>query len=121
MGNTLFEHLHQAGLANPRLTAEQDHLPHAISHMPPAFVKQGHFGVAPHERCQTVHRRHLKPMLYAAFLQHLISLDRRSDAFERMWPQVCDGEIPRTSWYVAHSSRPCWAWRGPRAGPPHWG
>ena len=67
VGNTLFEHLHQAGLANPRLTTEQDHLSHAISHMPPAFVKQGHFRVAPHERCQTMHRRHLKSMLQAAF------------------------------------------------------
>ena len=93
-GNTLFEHLYQAGLTNTRLTAEPDHLPHAISDMLPTFVQHGHFSVAPHEWGQTVHRRHLKPMLYAAFLQHLIRLDRRRNAFECMQPQVCNSEIP---------------------------
>jgi hypothetical protein len=93
VGNPLFEHLHQAGLANPRLTTEHDYLPQAISHMPPTFVKQGHFSVAPHKGRQTVYRRYLKPMLHTTFLEHLIHLDRRSNAFDCMCPEVCDGEI----------------------------
>ena len=69
-----FEHLHEARLANPRLTTQDDHVPHAVLDLGPAFLQQRHFRGAPNQRCQPVRRCHVEPGLRRTGVQNAIDL-----------------------------------------------
>src|SRR5262249_12663913 len=72
--NVLFQHLHQAGFANARLTAEQPYLPQPRAGLLPAPLKQAHFFVPPYKRGQATRRNNVEPSLRPTLVQHLVDL-----------------------------------------------
>jgi len=83
----LFEHLHEARFPNAGLTVDQHHLAQPILDLGPALPEEGHFGVAPDQRCQASDGPHVEPGLGLARVQHPIHPQWVGQPFEVLHPQ----------------------------------
>src|SRR5580700_11545106 len=68
----LLKHLHQAGFAYARLTAQQYDLPLARLSACPSLSQQAQFAFSSDQRCQPALNRHIKPALSLALMRDSI-------------------------------------------------
>ena len=77
----VLQHLHQARFANPRLTAEQHHLPLPRPGLRPALLQQRHLFFPAHQRCQSARGDRLQAALHITLAQDAIHGYGRCHAF----------------------------------------
>ena len=53
VGNMIFQHLHQSGLANAWITREYDHVPVSSFDLLPTLYEQPYFLLPTDQRCQS--------------------------------------------------------------------
>src|SRR5215510_11876009 len=84
----LFQHLHQAGLADAGLAAKQDDLSGSRLGLRPALSQEPNLLLAAHQWGQSGGDRYLKAALHATLPQHLVDRDRGGNALERVKAEV---------------------------------
>src|SRR5262245_52426435 len=91
--HTLAECLYQTRFTDAGLAAQQHHLAPTFLALPPALEQQRHFRLTAHQGREAAGLRHLQATLRRTFPQDTIHLERRSQALERVCPQVLTRKV----------------------------
>jgi hypothetical protein len=92
-GELLFHDLHQAGFANPGLTAEYHHLPQPVCGLSPPLAQQGAFHVPAHKGSQRTLGHYLEAGLDLAVSEHVVRRARCVRGCEWGYGDLLPGEI----------------------------
>ena len=87
------QHLHEAGFAHPRLSAQHHNLPSPCLALGPAFAQQPDLVLPPHKRCKSSRKGHVETTLGLTLLTDLVHHQRLSSLVRGMDAQSSTDKI----------------------------